>query len=1055
MNKAQNNFTVYKSSAGSGKTFTLVKEYLRLALADTGEIPQLYRQILATTFTNKAAAEMKSRIIASLKELSKLLPGSTSTMASELSAELQVDLITLSKRATLILSAILHNYTDFAIGTIDSFTHRIVRAFAHDLRLPVNFEIEADGQKLIAEAVDLLISKIGEDEKLTDILIQFSEANAEEGNSWELEWALKSTATNLLNEEGFDNAKKLLHLSIDDFLSIRDRLVNFKKLFEEKVKAIAKNANTLIKNSGLEISDFVGGQNGIAGKFNSYENSKPFKFDGGSDQINLKVNLGIWHSSKCSKASKVTISTIQDQLKIYWEELATIFVEEYPNYCFRELIRKNIYTVALLNEIEKIIFSFRTEQNTIPISDFNRIIAQVVLAEPIPFIYERLGEKYTNYLIDEFQDTSIVQWQNLLPLIENALAGNNFNMVVGDGKQSIYRFRGGEVEQFVKLPYLPSKTDNPLIKEREKSLVRNHGEKYLENNWRSKIEVVDFNNKFFRIASEQLDTTSKLIYDKLEQIPKAGNTGGYVRIEAITTDKTAETALQITKTIDLIEQIRSDGYSYSDIAILVRANKEGAAIATALLEAGIPVLSAESLLLNNSPIVSFMVALLRCIDYPADELASAQVLEYLISTKRINKTLHESLIEFHELANDISLFLKKQNFNFDTLKFARLPIYQRCEELINFFDLGTKSDSYLIFFLDEILNYATSRSKDKIDFFNWWEERSIKASIVVPEGMDAVTVMTIHRAKGLEFPVVIIPFANWKISLKAEQKWVEINDPELPELPVALISLNKTLATTQYDAVYQDELNKVFLDHLNMLYVAMTRPQNRLYIITEISLKTKSIASTVSDLFNSILVQMGCPFVNNIYESGTAVPTIPSEKNKIVCIRPENMNSNTWENSVRIRSTSAEHWKHDDLHGSRDKGNLLHKILADINTKSDIDSAIEKAIQNGIIDRSESEELKQLITKIINIPALENCFSGLGKIRKETELLLPNGSSLRPDRVIENQSETIILDYKTGAENIKYRKQIDNYAVVLKEMGYANISKIIVYTESLKVESWN
>jgi ATP-dependent exoDNAse (exonuclease V) beta subunit len=217
VNKAQNNFTVYKSSAGSGKTFTLVKEYLRLALADTGEIPQLYRQILATTFTNKAAAEMKSRIIASLKELSKLHSGSNSTMASELSAELKIDLITLSKRATLILSAILHNYTDFAIGTIDSFTHRIVRAFAHDLRLPVNFEIEADGQKLIAEAIDLLISKIGEDEKLTDILIQFSEANAEEGNSWELEWALKSTATNLLKEEGFDNAKKLLHLSIDDF----------------------------------------------------------------------------------------------------------------------------------------------------------------------------------------------------------------------------------------------------------------------------------------------------------------------------------------------------------------------------------------------------------------------------------------------------------------------------------------------------------------------------------------------------------------------------------------------------------------------------------------------------------------------------------------------------------------------------------------------------------------------------------------------------------------------------------------------------------------------
>jgi ATP-dependent exoDNAse (exonuclease V) beta subunit len=472
------------------------------------------------------------------------------------------------------------------------------------------------------------------------------------------------------------------------------------------------------------------------------------------------------------------------------------------------------------------------------------------------------------------------------------------------------------------------------------------------------------------------------------------------------------------------------------------------------LESGIPVLSSESLLLKHSPIVSFMVSLLRCIDYPSDELASAQVLEYLVSTKKLNLPLHECLKEFSDSRNNLSEVLKKHNIIFDGLRYSRLPVYQRCEELIACFDLGKETDSYLLFFLDEVLNYINSRNKDRIDFFDWWDDRSRKASIVVPEGMDAVTVMTIHKAKGLEFPVVLLPFANWEIAFKKTEKWIDFIDPEIPELNTAIITLNKDLLKTPFAEIYEEEKDKNLLDVMNVLYVAMTRPEQRLYIFTEAVTEIKAEAKYVSDFFNSALEKMGIPFLDGISEIGKKGSHDIPEKEKTICVRPVHIESHNWENRVRIRSTSSDHWDVNDVNGSRDKGNLLHEILADIETADDIESAVENAIQSGVTDVDEGNILKKLLRELISLPQLANCFSGKGKIRKEAELLLPDGKQLRPDRVIENAKETIILDYKTGEESPKYKKQLDLYAEVLKEMGYSSIQKKIVYTESLKVISW-
>ena len=996
---------------------------------------------------------MKERIISALKELSNPDPEKVSSIKTELLKELFMDEMTLRIRSKEILKEILHHYSEFAIGTIDSFTHRIVRAFAHDLHLPVNFEVETDADKLIREAVDLLISKIGEDEKLTEILVKFSEERTDEQKSWQIETQLQQVAKHLLEEEGATNADKLRHLSIDDFLLFRNNLRKVNAQLEEKIISIAEKARKLISENNLETEEFAYGKSGIAARFKSYANGNLEKFPETNKNIEKTISGGNWPAGKVSASSKAAIENIKSQLEIYWKELEEIREKEFPEFIFRRLVHKNIYAVAVLNEIEKIIFSFRSEQNILHISEFNRIISRVVFAEPVPFIYERLGEKYTNYLIDEFQDTSVVQWQNLLPLVENALAGNNFTMVVGDGKQAIYRWRGGEVSQFAALPKVNDRSNNPLVKDREQSLIRNYREQNLAKNYRSKVEIIQFNNLFFRELSGLLSENSKIIYKELEQEFVPEKTGGYVRVETIVPDENDYNSLFIQKAISTVQQLKSEGWQYSEICILTRTNTEGSAIATALLENGISVLSSESLLLKHSSVVAFMVSMLRCIEHPSDALAGAQVLEFLAANKKINSPLENCLNDLQENKNQVQPVLAKNNIPFHPADLSRLPLYQRCEELISIFNLGEKPDSYLLFFLDEVLNYSNGKNSGREDFFQWWDDRSRKASVVVAEGTNAVSVMTIHKSKGLEFPVVIIPFADWDFKKQKDEIWVNVDDKIVSQLTTALIGINKELQYTKYKNLYEEEQDKSILDMINVLYVAMTRAEQRLYIFSEATDKKIDTPTNVSQCFISALEKMQITFNGHIAEFGKPGTRIAADKKQIRAIHPTHLQSQNWENKIRIRSASADLWD-EEVNLNRDKGKLLHEILSFIETKKDIDTAIQNAIQSGLTDISQKENLKNHLEEIVSLPELAECFSGKGKFRRETEILFPDGKRLRPDRVIENKDATIILDYKTGKPDAKFKKQLDNYANALREMGYDKIEKKIVYTESLEVESW-
>lgn len=1001
------NFTVYRSSAGSGKTFTLVKEYLKLALSDTADPPQRYKHILAVTFTNKAAAEMKNRVLQALKELATPKQHEHSPMAKALSEELLLDPFTLSDRAQSTLRAILHNYTDFAIGTIDAFVHRIVRAFAFDLHLPVNFEVETDADKLLRDAVNLLVSRIGNDEQLTEVLVQFAESKAEEDRSWQIEQELLSTARHLLAEEGSANVEQLKHLNLNDFLLMRDRLRDSVDAFIKEVSNRAEKIIERIEAQNISSTAFYQGARGIPGWFKALSEGQFEKLAEPNRYVYETFENDKWHSSKASSADKSAIDSLKPLFIEAWKDLIALREKDYGQFIVHRLLLRNIYALAALNEIEKLIFSFRAEQNIVHISAFNRIISEIVFEEPVPFIYERLGERYENYLIDEFQDTSVLQWQNLLPLIDNALGNGNFTMLVGDGKQAIYRWRGGDVEQFARLPRLTAHTEKKLVAEREQSLTRNFIDRHLSRNFRSKAEIVEFNNTFFQLLTTSLDEEYRSIYDRLEQEYLASNTGGYVQIECITGEREQEVQLHLEKTITQIQNLIAEGWDLQDIAVLTRTNREGNRIASALLEAGFPVISSESLLIHQSTKVRFLLAVLRSIEHTGDAIAATEMIQFLVQNEQLSKTLHNLLIDLQ--TKDLEKILAEGNFAYDPIQLGKMPLYQRCEEIIRNFKLDTETDAYLLFFLDEVLSYGMNRGNDPSDFLDWWNERRHKAAVVVSEGMNAVRVMTIHKAKGLEFPIVIFPFANWKFDTSRKDLWVDLDDDLLPGLNTAVLPVSKDLAHTIYALQYKEERNKSLLDHLNVLYVALTRPEQRLYVFTGVSTQTSaSDLSSASDCFAYFLTVQEHTDRDQIWTTAN-VPAMRSRtKSSTLFIHPEKLQSTDWTNHIRIRSHASEFWDKEIDDQSQKDIYLLRAFFKFCPSRSDTDRAMQLLVNNGYAGATHAFLICQKAIAIMDKPELKHFFSPDLRVQTEAQLLHNNGEIRKFDRVVWLPDQSIV-----------------------------------------------
>ncbi|MDH5414034.1 MAG: UvrD-helicase domain-containing protein, partial [Flavobacteriaceae bacterium] len=1035
----QSSFQVYNASAGSGKTFTLVKEYLKILLSTPDS--NSFQQILAVTFTNKAAAEMKDRVIQNLREFAKndILVNKSETFLL-LENELSISDQTLHIRAKKVLHSILDNYSAFHITTIDSFTYRLIRSFAFDLGLPLNFEVEMDAKSLLNEAVELMISKIGEDKELTKVLVEFSLQKANEDKSWDITYDLKEIAQILLNENDQIHVQKAQDRPIKDYLLLKNKLVKRQISIERQIEKIGKEALEIIEKCGLQPNDFY--RSMLPNHFNNlvYNLDKANFFD--QNKLKERLDEGIFYAKSKPTDVKLSIDNIIGQLLNFYNSSE----ELYQDYILNKLFLSSLIPLAVLSNINKMLNELKEEKNIRLNAEFNQIISKNLQEQPVAFIYERLGEKFKHYFIDEMQDTSILQWQNMLPLVENALSQEGTSLLlVGDTKQAIYRWRGSEPEQFLDLSlHKNSQTSRPFFV--DKNI------KQLGTNYRSFSEVINFNNDFFKhVASFFNKKQYADIYLNENNQKHTTKKGGYVQISFIEEDLAGEQRdiAYANKTLQIIKNL-DNTFSKNEICVLTRTRKQGVFIADFLTDNGIEIISSETLLLNNSDKAIFIVNLLTFLQNSANKEAKLQVLYFLYDYLELKTDKHEFFEDFlHEKIDKFFMNLQVHGLSFDYKLFIQQPFYEAIEYIIRVFKLNTSSDAYLQFFLDEVLQFSHKKSSDINAFLEYWEEKKDSISIVVPEEKDAVRIMTIHKAKGLEFPVVVYPY---DLDIYKEQNprvWYPILDKEdYNNFDSLLVNCNKSLEQSGElgNKLYNQHRDELELDNFNLLYVAFTRAIEHLYLIPELKQITNTIRTSSQFLMHYLESIQKWDDQQKDYYFGNAERISERTKTTKKSFELSNLLSSSWQShNINIVASSALLW---DTEKGKSilYGNLIHDLLAHIKTADDIDEILKKYIDIGNLKMEEKESIKNVLLEVVNHPELSQYFMQNIKVMNEREILTSSKEIVIPDRIIMNDNnEVVILDYKTGKPEEKYRDQINNYAHVIGQIGFIVTRKLLVY----------
>ncbi|WP_338646964.1 UvrD-helicase domain-containing protein [Flavobacterium sp. KS-LB2] len=1040
-------FSIYDASAGSGKTYALVKEYLKIILVSKKN--DAYRNILAITFTNKAVHEMKSRIVGSLSEFAKEEPSAKAQdLMQDLAIDTQLSIIQIKTKSQQIIKHIIHNYAAFDISTIDKFTHKVIRAFAHDLGLPMTFEVTLDTENLLVEAVDAIIAQAGEDETLTKLLIDFTMEKTDDDKSWDISREIFETGRLVLNENNRNEITHFQDKSIAEFVEIKTKLSEACKDLEKQTIVFAEEVLSLIDKNGIDTKSFSRGTfpnhiNSIQqGKFNP-KNKMFHEFD------DIAIN-------KTAKDRAIIENLIPEFLQI----LTKVYTA-FEKINFYKAFLKNITPLSLLNTVSNELAKIQEEQNVLSISEFNAIIHREIQNQPAPFIYERLGERYRHFFIDEFQDTSEMQWQNLIPLIDNATSSEidgekGTLMIVGDPKQSIYRWRGGKAEQFIDL----SKDQNPF----------NNPEKLLEHldkNYRSYSQIIEFNNDFFKLLSNEFQHLDyKDLYENHSHQKTNDKTGGYVNISFIpkvekmdsspefTGDEEAldKTELYVLATLNTIQKTLKQGFQYKDIVILTRKRSQGIAIANYLTEQKIPLLSSETLMIQNATEVRLIIHLLKYLKNSSDLESKANFLQYLAQNGQDKLPVHDFIAKGMSLfqETDFENWLMSFDVSLSFQNIRKKSLYEAVEVIISKFLNPKISNAYVQYFLDIVLERDIRNQAGISDFLNFWDKNAEKFSIPSPEGTNAVRIMTIHKSKGLEFPVVIFPFAEEDYNRKPKDKlWLNAEEQDFG-LPKVLIDNSSAVEGFGEEAaeVYNQKKQEELLDNINVLYVALTRAEEQLYVISNMNLSSKGVVpeNNMCTFFINYVASKGIWNEDKLeYEFGNAtklsLAKLHVDTSKTIPLVAEILNPK----NIKIAKREALMWGTHQQEAI-EYGNVIHEILSFVKTKSDVDLAITKSIESGLITFGQRETVFNTIQQIVNHSELEICFAEENKVLNEQTIIQKEGKTIKPDRmVISKNNEVLLLDYKTGTHNVKYQQQLENYQLAIELMGYKVIKKALIY----------
>lgn len=1069
-------FLIYRSSAGSGKTQTLAKEYLRLVLSGRSD----FRHVLAVTFTNKASEEMKERVLRLLRAFAD--EGSMQPyhrkLAEEIAAGAGKPLKEICEKAAKVHRNILHQYSDFNIGTIDSFMHRIIRSFALELNLSYAFEVQLETKQFIATAVDDLLLKAGDDPELTRCLVGFTHSMLEDEKSWNIAAAIQAFALFLTSEVSISPMERIASMDQSVLVAVAETNREAIRKSQEPWIALLLKADTMVKATRIPPEEFAqGAKNGLALFFEKRLKDQDFgKIY--NRYLTAKYMVG-WleegkslSSGKTSAGNVPVLQQLAENLIPVWLQLTQLIDTGFPMMMTRLLMQEQLANLSLGRKIREQMQATMDRENQIPIYEFNRLIWNIIRHQPVPFIYERTSERYDHFLVDEFQDTSALQWLNLLPLIENALSQGGMGMVVGDAKQAIYRWRNGDVWQFVRLPEIDGADENPLLKSRQEALKRYAQIRKLQHNYRSSEEIITFNNRFFGWLKERFPAMLQQVFDDHAQNAGGTPSAGYVEIHLIEQspgDKVADLDRYVSDAVlAKVQETLHDlegAILPSEICVLVRKNNEAGIIAAKLMGAGIDVVSGQSFTLGSYPESLVIRAMAALMVDPSDQVMSAALAVHLYRTGKISAgVLHEMMTQLPGAkAAQVSpvpwtdRLFKAAGLTASFAGYSALPLYDMCEQVIRDFFGSSANGAAVQYLLDLSHTFLLASGNDPAAFITFLDEK-LGTSIPLTETPNAVNILTIHKAKGLQFRVVIYAFACDTPKAANNRKnllWVENEFPEeFGGLPVLLLPNRENLTKTPFAAAWVKEQTALFQDVANIAYVAMTRAVERLYIVSAPKGRFKNDDLHLNGLLETFAKEEGlmaqsegCQWCFGSKNYSKASAGSIHQQN----LKMPGWSSYPWHDRLGIRSNHLKAWDSTPRSAAIDRGVLMHNILAAIRSAAEVQEVTMGFVQQGLIRKDELSSWVQELQELITMPEVAPFFAPSANHRSESTLITAEGALLRPDRVVFRPDSVAVLDFKTGKPHPSHHHQVSAYCSMLQKMGYSPVKGYLLYTGDRKL----
>lgn len=1093
---------VYKASAGSGKTFTLAVEYIKHLILN----PRAYRQILAVTFTNKATAEMKERILQQLYGIWKKDPESEAYLA-RIQEDLQQDKGTerppltedeLRRHAGIALQYMLHDYSRFRVETIDSFFQSVMRNLARELELSPNLNIELNNAEVLSDAVDSLIEKLTSTSPVLAWLLDYIQERIADDKRWNVSNEVKNFGRNIFDESYIERGEELrLKLRDPQVVKLyREVLREMETEALEQMKGFYDQFEGELEGHALAPEDLKGGARGIGSYFRKLRDGRLTDKDVINATLQKSLDNAQNWATKTSPRKADIIQLAENSLLPLLQDAENLRPQKNRTINSCRLSLQHLNKLQLLNHIDEEVRTLNREHNRFLLSDTNALLHRLVREGDSSFVFEKIGANIRNVMIDEFQDTSRMQWDNFRLLLLEGLSQGADSLIVGDVKQSIYRWRNGDwgILNSLGAPREETETsaDFPFPVRVET----------LKTNRRSETNIIQFNNALFTAAVTYLNTLhlnelkeecfplKRAYADVAQESPKA-EARGYVKASFLEPDEEHNYMEQTLLAMgNEVRELLAAGVHLNDITILVRKNKNIPPIADYFdKELHLSIVSDEAFRLDASLAICMLIDALRYLSNPENKIARASLItNYQLQIVEKGKENPD----WNNVFTGAPEEMLPQAFTSRMETLRLMPLYELLEELFSLFEMNKieKQDAYLFSFFDAVTEYLQSNSSQLDHFISYWEETL--SGKTIPSGeMEGIRILSIHKSKGLEFHTVLIPFCDWKLENETNNQLVWCTAPESPYNALNLIPVNysSTMSESVYRKDYLHERLQLWVDNLNLLYVAFTRAGKNLILWSK-----KTQKGTMSELLTNVLPQIADKGTGQwdeeaeVYANGELYPSAAKQKETSSSLQEQDLFASeteaTHKNSNKLSQKPVKLPVHmesmlhdiefrqsnrsadfiegiDETESSQrfiNQGRLLHTLFSAIETEDDIEDSISQLVFEGIIGESETEEdIRELTRHAFSLPQIKDWYSGSWKLFNECEIIWQENGELRtrrPDRVMMRNDEIVVVDFKFGKTNKKYNKQVEGYMQLLARMGYPsqNIKGYLWYVKENKIE---